>query len=126
MVNSFNAVCFGLYARRRNWFRKDFTYNKYHFGVFMQMMGALGIAASGKLANPLLPGLLFLSSICLVSFPAYAEGIPEIRNEPDRVIDEHGYMRRAGIYCMLAGWGFLFFKRRGSIPFLPPKLQRFL
>ena len=35
MVNSFNAVCFGLYARRRNWFRKDFTYNKFHFGVFM-------------------------------------------------------------------------------------------
>ena len=89
-------------------------------------MGALGIAAAGKLASPLMPGLLFMTSIALISIPAYAEGIPEIRNEPDRIIDGKGYMRRVGIYCAIAGWGFLFFKRRGSIPFLPPKLQRLL
>ena len=126
MGNSLNAVVFGLYARRRPWFRKDFTYNKYHFGVFMQMFGALGIAASAKLTSPLLPGLVFLTSIALVSFPAYIEGIREVRNEPDRIIDKNGYMRRVGIYCMLAGYGYLFYKRRSSIPFLPPKLKSML
>eukprot|EP00353_Schmidingerella_taraikaensis_P003508 CAMPEP_0185583170 /NCGR_PEP_ID=MMETSP0434-20130131/21362_1 /TAXON_ID=626734 ORGANISM="Favella taraikaensis, Strain Fe Narragansett Bay" /NCGR_SAMPLE_ID=MMETSP0434 /ASSEMBLY_ACC=CAM_ASM_000379 /LENGTH=104 /DNA_ID=CAMNT_0028202181 /DNA_START=65 /DNA_END=376 /DNA_ORIENTATION=+ len=104
MINSANAVIFGLYARRRNRFRNDFTYNKYHFGVFMQMGAALGIAAAGKLGKPLIPGLLFLSSVCLVSFPAYLEGLAEVRDEPDRVIDEQGYMRRVGIYFMIAGW----------------------
>ena len=123
MVNSVNAVVLGLYARRRTSFRRDFTYNKFHFGCFMQMAAALGIAASGKLGQPLVPGLLFMSSVVLVSFPAYMEGFAEIRNQPDRVIDEHGYMRRVGIYLALGGWGILFFKRRGSIPFLPPKLM---
>ena len=90
------------------------------------MAAALGIAASGKLGQPLVPGLMFMSSVVLVSFPAYLEGFAEIRNQPDRIIDEHGYMRRVGIYLMLGGWGILFFKRRGSIPFLPPKLKNIL
>lgn len=126
MLNSTNAIIFGLYARRRNWFRKDFTYNKYHFGVFVQMAAAVGIAASGKLSNPVYPGILFMSSVALVSWPAYAEGLPEVHNNPDRVVDENGYMRRFGIYCLLGGWGVLFYKRRGSLPFLPPRLKNFL
>ena len=50
MANTLNAVVFGLYARRRNKFRQDFTYNKYHFGAFTQIASAIGIAASSKLA----------------------------------------------------------------------------
>ena len=124
MVSTVHAVCLGLYARRRHKFRNDFTYNKYHFGVFTQLMSALGIAAAGKLANPLVPGLLFLGAIGLASFPAYREGFREIRNEPDLDNEYIGMARRAGIYCLLAGWGVLFFKRRGSIPFLPPRINK--
>ena len=87
MVNSVNAVIFGLYARRRTAFRRDFTYNKYHFGCFMQIAAALGIAASSKMGKPLVPGLLFMGSVGLISMPAYLEGLAEIRNEPDRIID---------------------------------------
>lgn len=43
------AVCLGLYARKRHRFRNDFTYNKYHFGAFVQMFSALGIAGASKL-----------------------------------------------------------------------------
>ena len=52
MTSTFTAVALGLYARRRNKFRKDFTYNKYHFGCAVQIMSALGIGASAKMAVP--------------------------------------------------------------------------
>lgn len=126
IVNSVHAVIVGLYARRRHKFRRDFTYNKFHFGVFIQIGSALGIAAASKFGNPLIPGLLFLSTIGLTSFPAYLEGFKEVRNEPDLVIDEHGTMRRVGIYCFVLGWGLVYVKRRGSIPFLLPKLKNLL
>ena len=80
MANTVSAVTLGLYARRRGNFRNDFTYNKYHFGVFTQIFSAIGIAAAGKLTNPLIPGLLFLGAVGLVSFPAYREGFREIRH----------------------------------------------
>ena len=108
VLNSVQAVALGLYARRRNYFRRDFTYNKFHFGVFTQIAAAVGIAAASKLAKPLVPGVLFLGAIGLVSWPAYSEGFREIRNEPDRIVDPHGYLRRVGIYCLLGGFGILF------------------
>ena len=123
MMNTVNAVTLGLYARRRHRFRSDFTYNKYHFGVFTQIMAALGIAASGKLKKPLFPGLLFMGAVGMTSMPAYLEGIQEIKNEPDYIIDGTGMIRRVGIYCLLGGYAMIFFKRRGSLPFLPPKLK---
>ena len=86
----------------------------------------MGIAAASKLGNPLVPGLLFMASIGLTSFPAYLEGFKEIRNEPDLVLDANGTMRRVGIYCILLGWGLILVKRKGSIPFLPPKLKNLL
>ena len=125
-ANSVHAVSLGLYARRRHKFRRDFTYNKFHFGVFTQLASAFGIAAASKLGSPLIPGLLFLAAIGLVSFPAYSEGFREIRNKPDQDVDESGLMRRAGIYCLLAGWGLIVIKRRSSIPFLPPKMKNLL
>lgn len=78
--NSIHAVCFGLYARRRHRFRNDFTYNKFHFGVFAQLASAIGIGLAAKLSQPLVPGLLFLSAVALTSLPAYSEGFKEIRN----------------------------------------------
>ena len=52
MVNTVSAVGIGLYARRRNNFRKDFTYNKFHFGCAVHILSALGIAASAKMPIP--------------------------------------------------------------------------
>ena len=86
-------------------------------------MAALGIAASGKLKKPLFPGLLFMGAVGMTSMPAYLEGIQEIKNEPDYIIDGTGMLRRVGIYCLLGGYAMIFFKRRGSLPFLPPKLK---
>ena len=91
--------------------------------MFVQLASALGIAAAGKLARPLVPGLLLMSAIGMTSFPAYVEGFKEIRNEPDMVIDSSGMLRRLGIYCLIGGYAVLFYKRRGSIPFLPPTIR---
>ena len=126
MGSSVHAVCLGLYARKRHRFRNDFTYNKFHFGVFLQIFSAIGIAAAGKLRKPLVPCVCFLAATCLVSLPAYSEGLKEIRNEPDMRIDSSGMMRRAGIYFFIGGWVLLFCKRRGSIPFMPPKMNKLL
>ena len=81
------------------------------------------MVAAGKLSKPLVPGILFLGAIGLTSFPAYVEGMQEIRNEPDYHVDQSGFMRRVGIYCLLGGYGILFIARRGSIPFMPPKMK---
>ena len=124
MLNTVTAVGLGLYARRRHKFRNSFTYNKFHFGVFVQLGSAIGLAAAGKLAKPLVPGVLFLAAIGLTSYPAYIEGFQEIRNEPDYIIDESGIIRRIGIYCLLGGYAILFISRRGSIPFMPPKMRQ--
>ena len=83
MVSSVQAVTVGLYARRRHRFRNDFTYNKFHFGVFTQIISAIGIAAAAKLTNPIVPVALFIAATACTSFPAYREGFKEIRNEPD-------------------------------------------
>ena len=90
------------------------------------MFAALGIAAAGKLKSPLVPMVIFTSAICFTSFPAYLEGFREIRNDADKKIDESGMMRRFGIYCLLGGYGLLFYKRRNSIPFLMPKMKNLL
>ena len=121
MGSTVHAVGLGLYARRRHNFRSDFTYNKFHFGVFVQLASAVGLAACSKLASPLVPSGLLLAAIAMVSIPAYKEGFREIRNMPDDIpYDEKGYMRRAGIYALMAAYAMLFYKRRGSIPFFPP------
>ena len=77
MINTVNAVSFGLYAKKRHKFRSDFTYNKYHFGAFIQLFSALGIAATAKMPNPYVPTALFLAAIGTVSLPAYKEGFKE-------------------------------------------------
>ena len=91
--------------------------------MFVQLASALGIAAAGKLAKPLVPGLLLMGAVGMTSFPAYVEGFKEIRNEPDMVVDSNGILRRLGIYCLIGGYAVLFYKRRGSIPFLPPTIR---
>ena len=90
------------------------------------MAGALGIAASGKLKSPLVPAIIFIAAIVTTSFPAYIEGFREIRNEADTNVDASGMMRRFGIYCLIGGYGLLFYKRRSSIPFLVPKMKNLL
>ena len=52
MASTASAVALGLYAKKRNKFRKDFTYNKYHFGCAVQILSAVGMSASAKLPVP--------------------------------------------------------------------------
>ena len=107
MVNCTSGIVLGLYARRRNKFRQDFTYNKFHFGAFIQIASALGMAACRKMPNPMLTGPLFVLSIGLTSLPAYQEGFREIRNQPDLEYDT-SIVRRIGLYCFLGGYVLLF------------------
>ena len=67
-----------------------------------------------------------MGAVAMTSFPAYIEGFREIRNEPDWAVDSNGMLRRAGIYCLIGGYAVLFYKRRGSIPFLPPKMKNLM
>ena len=110
------GVSMGLYGRKRHSFRSDFTYNKYHFGVIINLGSAAGMAFSAKMAIPYQTGILFLAAIALNSFPAYREGIVEIKDQPDRV-ESTTLIRKLGLYCFLAGYFFLLYKNRMSLPF---------
>ena len=77
------GITMGIYGRKRHAFRSDFSYNKYHFGVFINIGSAVGMAFSAKMPFPHHTGLLFLAAIALNSLPSYKEGILEIRDEPD-------------------------------------------
>ena len=107
MANTVGAVGFGLYARRRNKFRKDFTYNKLHFGCAVQILSALGMAAASKATLPYQTGVLFVGAICMNTIPAYYEGLLEIRNLPDSEVDT-SLVRRLGLYCLIGGYIILF------------------
>ena len=109
---------------RRNYFRRDFSYNKYHFGVAVQILSASGIAASAKMPVPYQTGLLFISAICLNSLPAYYEGYREIKNIPDSEVDT-SIARRIGIYCLIGGYALLLIHNRQSLPFIFPKKTKF-
>ena len=119
MVNTVGAIGVGVYGRHRTTYRDDFTFNKYHFGVFLQLFSGFGFAAVSKMPNPHYAGLLFIASIALVSFPAYSDGWRQIRDEEDSG-SNNMMMRRIGIYCFMTAWAMIIFKNRGSIPFLRP------
>jgi hypothetical protein len=46
------ASLMGVLGRRRTDFMSDFTYNKYHFGVAVQVASALGVMQCIKLRQP--------------------------------------------------------------------------
>jgi hypothetical protein len=119
MANTVGGIGVGIYGRHRTHFRNDFTYNKYHFGVFVHIGSALGMASAVKMPTPWHLGSLFLVSIACTSLPAYQAGFREIKNQPD-VETDTSLIRRAGLYVFVAAWAILFVKNRGSVPFLGP------
>lgn len=82
------------------------------------------MSASAKMATPYQTGLLFLTAICLTSFPAYYEGFKEIRDLPDSEYDS-SIVRRIGIYCLLGGYILLLAQNRTSLPIVLPKSLKF-
>ena len=105
----------GLYGRHRQHFACDITYNKYHFGVYLQLFSALGLFSVRKM--PYRPQIaayaLFVLSMALNSFPSYKEGIREIKNEEN--VPSSGLMRKIGFYCLVGGYGLIVLASRGKI-----------
>lgn len=52
MASVTGAVMMGLYGRSRQNFLSDFTYNKFHFGVYVQIITAIGLFKIRKLVRP--------------------------------------------------------------------------
>ena len=46
------AAFMGIFGRRRTDFISDFTYNKYHFAVFVQAASSFGLMQSVKIKQP--------------------------------------------------------------------------
>ncbi len=112
----------GLYGRKRHNFFSDFTYNKFHFGVYLQVVSAVGLFKVRKLIPPyrLFGAIMFMGAIAFTSIPAYYEGVKEIHNDPVDTVP--GIIRRCGFYMLVAGYAWIWVVGRGSIPILGIKL----
>ena len=77
-----SGIFMGMYGRNRIKFSSDFTYNKYHFGVFNMFASGAGLMLAAKTKTPALFGVFFLSSIANLSMPSFYEGILDMNNEP--------------------------------------------
>ena len=77
-----SGIFMGMYGRNRIKFSSDFTYNKYHFGVFNMMASGAGLMLASKTKTPAMMGVFFLGSIANLSIPSFYEGWLDIRNEP--------------------------------------------
>ena len=47
-----SGIAFGVYGRKRIEYSTDFTYNKYHFGVFTNIVCGAGLMLSAKMKVP--------------------------------------------------------------------------
>merc|ERR1712086_712319 len=77
-----SGIGLGMFGRNRIKFSSDFTYNKYHFGVFNMFASGAGLMLAAKTKTPALFGVFFLSSIANLSMPSFYEGILDMNNEP--------------------------------------------
>ena len=49
LSSAFSAIAMGLYGRHRQHFASDFTYNKFHFGTYLQIFAAVGLFSVRKM-----------------------------------------------------------------------------
>ena len=77
-----SGIGVGIYGRNRVNFSTDFTYNKYHFGVFTHIVSGAGLMLSSKMVAPWQSGIFFISSIVNLSLPSFYEGYKDIKDEP--------------------------------------------
>ena len=76
------GIGIGMYGRSRIKFSSDFTYNKFHFGVYNVLICGMGFMLAAKRKNPALYGGFLISSIANLSMPGFYEGWLDIHNEP--------------------------------------------
>jgi hypothetical protein len=120
LFSTVSAIGMGIYGRKRHQFRSDFTYNKYHFGILIQLASAFGMSISARMATPAQTGLLFALAIGLNCIPAYREGLREIRDQPESDAST-AFSRKLGFYCFVAGYSILLYRNRLSLPFISPR-----
>lgn len=101
MASYCTALVMGFYGRSRIKFSSDFTYNKYHFACFCQVISGAGLMLSSKMKNPMLCGVFFLSNIVNLCLPSYYEGIKDMRNDP--IEKDTSLQRKIGTYSMIIG-----------------------
>eukprot|EP00347_Sterkiella_histriomuscorum_P006630 403352037 len=104
------SILLGIYGRQRSDFSNDFTYNKYHFGVALNILAGTGLYLSAKVPHPYQSAFLFLTAIGLNCVPSYYEGLRDIRNDPSG--GDTSLIRRIGFYALIAGYGVLVYKHR--------------
>merc|ERR1711937_89989 len=73
MLSYASAIGIGMYGRSRIKFSSDFTYNKYHFGVYNVLICGAGFMLAAKRKNPAMYGACFISSIVNLSLPGFYE-----------------------------------------------------
>ncbi|CDW90141.1 UNKNOWN [Stylonychia lemnae] len=104
------ATLLGIYGRQRSDFSNDFTYNKYHFGVFVNILSGAGFYLSAKVPQPWQSSALFLLAIGLTSLPGYYEGFKDMKNNPYE--GDTSLIRKLGFYSMLLGYGLIVYKHK--------------
>ena len=105
MLSYASGIGVGMYGRSRIKFSSDFTYNKYHFGVYNLFACGVGFMLAQKRTNPAMYGLCFISSIANLSVPGFYEGWLDIHNEP--ITFDTSLQRKIGLYSLLLGMGLL-------------------
>ena len=101
LASYIQAVGVGVYGRNRVNFSTDFTYNKYHFGVFTNIVSGAGLMLSSKMVAPWQSGVFFISAILNLSFPSYYEGYMDLKDEPFE--GDTSFQRKIGLYSLIIG-----------------------
>ena len=100
-----SGIGIGMYGRNRIKFSSDFTYNKYHAGVYNILLCGMGFMLAAKRKNPMLYGAFLISSIANLSGPGLYEGWLDIHNEP--ITFDTSLQRKIGFYSLVIGMGLL-------------------
>ena len=112
------AIGFGLWGRRRTEFSNDFSYNKFHFGVYTSLFATYGIHLALRQPIPLTLNSMFIAAISLNSVPAYIEGFQDMSNN-DVETQRFNLARKVGFYSLLLGWTLLILSWRGKLTNMP-------
>ena len=97
-----SGLMMGLYGRNRINFSSDFTYNKYHFGVFTNIASGAGLMMASKTQSPMLAGVCFLSAMINNSLPSFYEGLQDMKDEP--FDSDTSLQRKIGTYSLILGY----------------------
>ena len=108
LASYISAVGIGMYGRRRVDFSTDFTYNKYHFSVFSNILCGAGYMLSSKMVVPIQAGMCFHGAIIFLSLPGMYEGYKDIHNDPWE--EDTSTFRKFGFFCLLGGYAVIWKK----------------